>query len=590
MKKDRRAGLELGPPNLLFLVVVGIAAALTTAMLKLEPPVLWEVWAGIGLIALLVGALTYRNRTAIGWAHRRLTYRRSPRNTIAIYEAEGSGFTWDGRRAATYIEVLPQAYATTVIGTDRETVIRALPMDDIREELVQFDIHCDSVTAVTVGYNYHRPSQAATAYQAAIGPVDALLYGRTFIEVSVALADSLDSVYARRGSDDIPAGVSRTVKIAAERIRRRVAHAGWNTQILSKTSLKDLHAELAAQFTPALAQEHWSSCGPKSMRAIAFTPGSHAWTTANYREWCRLNPHRQVHVVRLERLRTGGDHAEMYVGFLTADPTSLSTVTALGLRRELGQQGDIFTAALPLAQTVRPTAIRGKTLADETPFPVPLAPGGIGTFIGHTNTRAQVFVNFTVGSEPFYVFGPAIMCQQLLVWLSTSGRSIDITLPGDEWKLFASRIGATYATHRDADIIVSDNDSYTEPTHAHQVRLVWATTAPETPPAYAIVAGQEECILHTPTGQIRYRWSVSTAEESFFTIARPQRPDPAKRAPASVAPPPRTEVTTRIPPPVRQAPPNRPAPLPRADPPRHPEPPRRPEPPAGKHSAPPPRR
>lgn len=580
MKNDRRIGVELGPPNIIFLVIVGIATVLTTALLDLKPPVLWEVWAAVALVTLLIGVLTYRSRTLIGWIHRRLTVRRSPRNTIAIYEADGVGFTWDGDRAAAYIEVLPQAYATTVIGTDRETVIRALPMDDIREELVQFDIHCDAVTAVTVGYNYERPSQAATALQAAIGPVDALLYGRTFIEVGVNLADSLDSVYARRGSDDIPAGISRTVKIAAERIRRRVAHAGWNTQILAKTALKDLHADLAPQFTTALAQEHWSSCGPNSMRAIAFTPAANAWTTGNYREWCRLNTHRQVHIVRLERLRDGRDHAEMYVGFLTADPSALSTVTALGLRREHGQQGDIFTAALPLAQTVRTTAVAGKTLAEDTPFPIPLAPGGIGTFIGHTANRAQVFVNFTVGSEPFYVFGPAVMCQQLLVWLSTSGRSIDITLPGDEWKLFASRIGATYGTHRDADIIVSDNNSYTDPTHAHQVRLVWSTTAPDAAPGYAIVAGSEECILHTPTGQIRYRWSVSTAEESFFTVARPQRREPAKRTPVAATPSLRTETPKRPELPRASEQPTR----------RQPPPPPRPEPPSeGRHATPPPR-
>lgn len=37
MKNDRRIGIELGPPNILFLVIVGIVAVLATALLDLEP-------------------------------------------------------------------------------------------------------------------------------------------------------------------------------------------------------------------------------------------------------------------------------------------------------------------------------------------------------------------------------------------------------------------------------------------------------------------------------------------------------------------------------------------------------------------------
>jgi type VII secretion protein EccE len=540
MTHDGRIGLQLRRTNLVFLVVLATTTVLTTELLNLSPPVLWEIWAVVAAAAIAFAVVTYRSRSLLGWIRRRLTYRRSPRDTICLFEVDGVGISWDGHRACAYIEVLPPPFATTVLTGTRDTTIKALPVDEIREELVQFDIHCDAITIVTVGHNYHRPNEAATALHASIGPTDALLYGRTFIQVGITLADSLDSIYARVGSDDIPAGVSRTVTIAAERIRRRVAHDGWTTQLLTKSDLEELHNGIAANLNAALAQEHWSSCGPKSMRAITFTPGPGAWNTSNYREWCRLNPHRQVHIVHLDR-RHGVDHAEMYISFLTSNADALSTVTALGLRREHGQQGDILTAALPLARTVRPTAVHGKALPAENPFPIALVPGGIGTFIGLTRSRAQVFVNFTVGAEPFYVLGPAAMCQQLLVWLSTSGRSLDITLPGDEWKQFAARIGATYQTSKDADIVISSNDNLADPARPGQVRLVWATAAPSKPPAYAIVAGPDECTLHTPVGQdspaepIRYRWSVSSAEEAFFTIGRPARRTPAQSAPQNPA-------------------------------------------------------
>jgi hypothetical protein len=556
--KDGRLGLALRLPNLMFLFIVAIAGALTTAVLGVQPPIEWEAWAVTAAAAITIGVLTYRSRTLAGWIHRKMTYRRSPRNTIAVYEAEGAGITWDGHRACTYIEVLPQPYATTILTGTRDSVIAALPIDDIREELVQFDIHCDAVTVVTIGHNYDRPNKAATAYQASIGPTTALLYGRTFIEVGITLANS---------------------------------------------TLEALHAEIAAQLNPALAQEHWSACGPKSMQAIAFTPGPGAWTTENYREWCRLNPHRQIHIVRLDR-RQGADHVEMFIGLLTSDPRALNTVTALGLRREHGQQGDILTAALPLARTVRPTAVHGKALPEASPFPIPLVPGGIGTYIGQTANRSQVFVNFTTGAEPFYIFGPAAMCQQLLVWLSTSGRSIDIALPGDEWKEFATRVGVTHSSNSDADIVITSPQGLPAATHPNQVRLVWTTTAPDTPPAYALIAGPDECTLHTPAQQIRYRWSVSSAEEAFFTLGRTQRTAAAPQKTAAAQPRPgngQTGVQRTLParvtgrrraaapvtpePPASVQPPKPPASI------RRPVTPAPPEPPSGgRHSAAPPRR
>lgn len=524
MKQDR-LGLQLRLPNVLFLTIVGIGTVLGTTLVGLDQP---QIWAGIGTIAFLVNVLAYRSRTLLGWIARALIYRRSPRENAMLYSAENTGITWDGERASTYIEILPQPYETTVMRSDTEGPTRVIPVDYIREELTQFDIHCEAVTIITIGHKYDKPTQLATTYHAAIGPIPALLYGRTIVEVTVALNGSIDSIYARRGNDGVAAGLSRTVSIAAERIRRRVTRTGWKAKLLTENEVAELHAQISATLTPALSDEHWTSCGPSTMRAIVYTPARNAWTDENYREWCRINTFRHMQILRLDQRRHAGDHAEFYLGYLTADSSALNTAGALGLRREYGQQGDILTAALPVVRTVRPSAIRGKALGEGN-FPLPLYAGGIGTFIGHTAARGQVFVNFTVGDEPFYLIGPGALCQQLLLRLATSGRRIDIAIPGDEWRVFAKRIGATYQQNPQADIIATTEDNLTEPEHPNQVRLIWTTSPPRTPPVYAIMAGADGCVLRIPTGEIRYEWAVSTGEKAYFTVGTPRAPRPSPR-------------------------------------------------------------
>lgn len=514
MKKDLTLGVDWRLPNLLFTAVAGTAAGILLAASGTQ---MLAVWILTGLALAILGVVTFRSRTALSWIGHRLTYRHRRPETANLAD----GVRWDGQRGLAYLEILPEPYETTIIGTPDETTTRAIPIDVIREELVQFDIHCDAVTIITEGFKYHRPTELAVMYHAELGPVPVLLNGRTYVEVAVALEGSLDSVYARTGKDGIPEGLVRAVSIAAERIRRRLITEGFHASLLSSAQATELAKRLDKQFRPALDDEHWDSAGPASMRTIAFTPNRNAWTAENYHEWLRVNPHRHLHIARLDR-RRGIDHAEMYLAFQTSDPTALSTVGALGLHRAHGQQGDILSTAMPSVRTTAPAAVPTKMLADD-PFPLPLMPGGAGTFLGYTKTRAMLFANFSVGSTPFYLISPAAMCQQLLLRLATTGLSIDIDIPGEQWETFAGRIGATHRTNPAADIIVSADHAPLQQAFPTQTRLVWTTTAPQIRPNYAIVAGADECALYTPTGVTHYLWSTSTANEAYMTAATPRR-------------------------------------------------------------------
>ena len=561
MKRERRWGLQLHAITVWVLVIFVLIALLASAWLRRPDEQVVEIAAATAVVVLVFGTVTYRSRTLWGWLRKRMTYRRSHRRPVEMFPATSdAAHTWDGERANVYVELLPQPYEVTLIGTEAETTDRPIPVDAIREELTQFDIKCDRVTLVTFAYKYAEPSALATTSHSVVGPVGAMLYGRTVLEVSVALDGSLDSLYARQGHDGIAAGLSRTVSVAAERIRRRVKQLGWNAVVLGADEVEELQKTIGEPLAEQIEHERWGGCGASTMQASVFTPGNAAWTAANYREWLKLNTHRHLEILRLSRRRDGNDRAELYLGYLTNDPSTLNTVRAIGLRREYGQQGDILTAAMPSMRTAPISAVPGKTLRPDEPFPVPLNAGGVGTFIGLTKTRAQVFVNFAVGNEPFYVVAPGALCQQLLLRLATSGLSIDINLPGEEWELFARRIGASYQQRPDADVVLTAQDGLTRQAKPRQVRLVWMTTEPRRID-YGIVAGRDECVLTTPSGQTRYSWSVSSAEEGVFTMkpsartSAPRQPvQPPQRQPLpSTAPlPPRAPRQSQLSPPPGQ--------------------------------------
>lgn len=531
--------------NIYFVAMTAIGVYALASFLKLSGPVAYAVYTAAALLALAVGVITYRGRTLAGWSYERGTYKNTKRVRGSLKPHEDKGITWDERRAAAYLEILPNPYEITVIGSNGPAAIRRLPIDTIREEINQFDIHCDSVDVVTTGYKYARSSQLVTAYHSSIGAVAALLWGRTFIRIAVAMdeksLDSLDSIYARQFDDGPEAGLHRTVSVATERIRRRLAEKGWIARPLGTRELAALDAQARKYLQPALDEEHWSTAGPRSMQVASFTPTASAWSTKNYQKWCTVDTYRQIQVLRLQH-RRGGDHAEMFISYATADSSTLDTVTALGLAREYGQQGDIITAALPLNRTDKPTAIAGKHLGDDA-FPIDLHPGGVGVNVGQTRSKELVFVNFAgdgtelvtleEGKDPvlqflgYHVVGPAAMCQQLLARLATSGKSININLPGQAWQVFASRIGATYGPDNlDADINVADSE-YAEtssgnrimPRRPDQHLIVWPKTKPGIEPRYGIIAGPAESTVRTRGQQIKFFWPpIASAEANFLTI------------------------------------------------------------------------
>ncbi|WP_157931579.1 type VII secretion protein EccE [Mycobacteroides abscessus] len=561
MSRDGRLGAQLSTGTGNVLVVIGIVVALVSAALHLQPPLLWAVWGGAAAIALLFWVLTYRSRTIMGWIGKRLSFKRQwvwkrlrfvrrSRDRGAVEDSRtgsGAGVVWDGTGDSIFLELTTDPYEVTQIETTKASSARPIPVDAIREELIQGDIHCDAVTVLDYGHKEAEANQLAAINHAVVGPAPALFYGRTIVQVSVDMQRSFGSVARRSGADrSTPYGMDRTVSLAAERITRRIAHSGWRVSLMTSKQVTEFDNELGDLLNLPLKGEGWRSCKGPDLQAVAFTPTKSAWTQSNYDEWRQVGSHRQIHITRFT---TDGDkdHVEMYLVYLTADRSALKLAEAIGLRREFGQQGDILTAAMPLARTVRTTAVPGKTFTRGQDFPIKRHGCGVGTYLGETQTGARLFANFTTGhynaasaeDEPFYIVAPAALCQHLVVRLGSSGRSIDIRIPGDPWKKFAAQLAAvganiTYQQRPDADIIVTSTTSPGRVVRPGQVRLMWAQNKPARF-KYAIFYAPPLCILQVNGRQYRYKWSVSHPEQSLLTLASRPSGDNAPRRDSSMA-------------------------------------------------------
>lgn len=519
-------GLRFRHTTTVFLAVVGTLLYLLSAVIGLN----WLVLGPLAALALLLSVVTYRHRTVFGWIGMRRRFRKSVRKDGALISAEGTGIVWDGNTASVFLELKQRPHTVTVINPDGSLTSPEIPIDVIRDELVQFDIHTESVTVITVGSQYVSPSTVSSIYHSLTGPVPALLNGRTLIRVSIALDASLDSVEARSGAKKrVHVGLSNTVTIAAARIRRRLEREGWWVETLTRKQVSDFTKDIKYVVDEPLGNETWKECSSSSLSVSALTPTRASWNQDRYQEWHQFSFHRMMTSLRLTRKSTQADHAEMYLTYASLQPDALDLAEAVGLWREYGQQGDIITNVIPTAFPVRPDSVPGRTLRRGEQFPIQMHPGGVGTFLGYGRNRSRVFVDFSAGdTEPFYVIAPDVFLQQLLVRLLTSGRTIDIRIPDDGseiWPRFAEKMRAPdqmgYFSIPQADIVVAPESSLPRQEYLGQVVLAWTTTSPAVTPAYAIAVPGETAVVAVHGEQTAFQWTIASGERRLLTATVP---------------------------------------------------------------------
>jgi type VII secretion protein EccE len=518
-KTGRKFGIRIRRSTAVWLSVVGVCTAETVAWFG---RVDWRIAAAVIIAVVVPAILTYRNRTIIGWLRQGWRYRRFSRKSTTLISYEGSGLVWDGKTASMYLEMYPDSYFVSIVNPDGSLTAPAIPIDVIREELIQFDIHTDHVTVFTTGHKYFAPTRLSAIYHSVTGPVPALLTGRTFIEVSVALDGSLDSVYARMGNRTVPVGLGNTVRIASKRIKRRLNRLGWTVDILSRSQVKTVTESALDILAPLMRKESWQLCGDTSMSMTAHTPIPRAWTQSGYWEWNQFGVHRQISVLRLDRGADGADHAELYYCYIDSDIHALDLAEAVGLRREYGQQGNILTTVIPTAETVRPTEVPRRTLWTKDKFPFRMFPCGLGVFVGFGENRSQVYVNLSRGGEePLYVVSPAAFVQQLVIRALTTGARVDIRIPGEMWEQFARHMKSPkllgYNSIPEADIIVVPEDSVPDKFGSDQVVIAWSTISPAVVPNAIIVVSGEGCHVTRGNAQTPFQWTVTSGESRMLT-------------------------------------------------------------------------
>jgi type VII secretion protein EccE len=430
---------------------------------------------------------------------------------------------WDGEKVSVLLEMHSKVFALTVINADKSISAPAIPVDVLREELTQFDIRTDHILVFTMGHKFARQSMLSTVCHSVTGPIPVLLKGRTFVEVSVRLAGSLDSVSARSGKDSsVPVGLSKTVQIAAARVRRRLEREGWRVTTLTRSQLQKVSDSAMDTLVPMMRTESWGRCGTASMSITAHTPTRGSWNQDSYQEWNQFSVHRQLSALRISRNNNGTDQAEVYFCYTDPDPHAMDLAEAVGLRKEYGQQGDVLTAMIPTAKTADLSEIPSKSLRQKEPFPFQMYPCGAGVFVGFGDNRSQVFADLSYGgSAPLYVVSPAAYMQQLVIRALATGSIIDVRVHGDIWKSFVTRIKAPeilgYDSIPDADIVVAPENDIPDQDFPGQTIIAWTETAPRIVPESIIVVTNSGSTVVVRQTKIPFQWTTTTGEARLIT-------------------------------------------------------------------------
>ncbi|GAB1816068.1 hypothetical protein [Mycobacterium sp. MUNTM1] len=497
----------------------------------------------LGAAAITAAALTitYRDRTLIGWIrHRASSTRRTPR-LAQIISHDNTAILWDHTRtrASIIIEITPKPFTVHLLDQDNTWSSPTLDLDPIRRELRQFDITLHDLTLTTAGYTYARQDRLARIAFTTTGPVSAVAYGRTYLRVTISMADSMPSIAAREidsfsdPREVFASGLTRTIKIAAARAHRAITLQGFNAKRLSRQDVMALHLDLVELLSDSVGHEGFRHAGNGAPYLVGFSPTKDA-TAKTHSDWLRGTTEVCATITHITPSTEEADHIEQLYCNKVARLDTVALAEVSQLRREYSQHAAIATTALPLAVPPELTAIPGRTVAINESAATRFMPGGVGIYLGHTLSGGQrIWLDLaTACAEPLWLIGNIDIVRLVLIRAAPLGLRIEVRSP--ELAAIASVLGnAGVGAHSTPDLTITTvgathQRSATPPQNGAgqspaPVRIVWSPTPIRQQPSYVIDALEPETLhIHTPTTDvIKAHWEFNPAESAL--LAESQR-------------------------------------------------------------------
>lgn len=498
--------------------ISGAVLTVTAAVLAIGALPGENVWRSViaGGGALVVVALVFApgGMTVFDRVARRRRFARPKRLMSLLYSTLRVGTVWDGKSVSMFVALRPVPFHVTTVGKD-ETGIesRVLPVDLIREYLVQADVHLESIRIIGAGYRVYADGPYSRAYNESVVGETAIPDSlRTVIELRVNLAKSYQSIKARATDGSIPAGVGKAAHIVSARLERQLNVAGFDAKLLKAGEIRQFHDQVLAPMNDGFKDERWTYLGGP-VPTVTAEPAE--WTELAVERWLGVPAERMAYVLEIGTDRHQQMTAGMTLAYTAADAAHMPA-RPLKLRLKAGAHGDRATAMLPLAQTVA-TPTQSLTLRSGTGFPVQLPAFGLGVFLGPASDGAgRVFLNPETGGAVLWLETPEAFVHQLAARISTTGADIGVFADTPAWADLAQSVPALRISPTGpVDVAIYHGQPPARIPPGTAV-VVWAPDGAPRSATYRITASEiGEMTIVSRTTRLRFAWEAPRAEVPF---------------------------------------------------------------------------
>jgi type VII secretion protein EccE len=495
----------------------GAVLVMTSAVLAIGALSGENVWRSViaAVAALVVIALVFApgGMTAVDRFVRRRGFARPKRLLSLLYSTLRVGTVWDGQSVSMFVALRPLPFHVTTVGQSETGVeSRALPVDLIRDHLVQADVHLESIRVIGAGYRVYADGSYSRAYTTVVGETAMPDTLRTVVELRVNLAKSYQSVKARATDGSIPAGVGKAAHIVSARLERQLNIAGYDAKLLKPSEIRQYHDQVLAPMNDGFKEERWTYLGG-DVPTVTTEPTE--WTELAVERWLGVPADRMAYVLEISTDRHQQTTAGMTLAYSSADSSALPA-RSLKLRLNDGAHGDRATALLPLAQTVAaPT--HSLTLRAGAEFPVQFPAFGLGVFLGPAaDGTGRVFLNTDTGGTVLWLETPESFAHQLAARISTTGAKVGVYADTPEWSSLAQKVPALRVSPTGPVDVAIHHGQPPARIPAGTAVIVWAPNGAPRTATHRITASETGVMtVVSRTTRMQFTWEAPRAEVPF---------------------------------------------------------------------------
>lgn len=500
-------------------VAVGTVAVLAIGALPGDS-VARPIIAAVAALVILSILVAPGGKSTVNRFRRRRHFARPDRFLSLLYATLRVGTVWDGQALSMFVALRPVPFRVAVVGAN-ETGLesRSLPLELIRDHLIQGDVNLESIRVIASGYRAYGDSAYGQAYTSVVGQTAIPDTLQTVIEIRVNLRKSYQSVLARATNGSIPTGIGKAAHIVSRRLEQNLNIEGFSAKVLRRNEIRDFHDMMLAPMNDGLRDERWTHLGG-SVPTVTAAPTE--WSELAVERWLGVPADRIAYVLEIANDR----HRQATVGLTVAYSYSKATkmpARALSLRANDGEHGDHATAMLPLAQTISSPAPT-LTVPRGSAFPVSLPAYGLGVYLGPwADGAGRVFLNTDTSGEVLWLETPEAFVQQLAARITTTGARVGVYIDTPQWSDLANRVlGLRLSPTEPVDVAIYQGRPPSQ-VPASTVVIVWA---PEGVPsavasAHRITADENSVMtVVSRTSRAKFHWEAPIAELPFVTSLR----------------------------------------------------------------------